>query len=155
MDVSTEIGPVSGEPEPDFIAAFHEALRKDMEQLRGADESRRELLVAMIGREWLEACRRGVGQTVQLFIDLGMDVNYQDPRTGQGALHSAAGSGARESLSAILRSGQCDFLLRDDQGRLASECAYLFGRDTALARLLGNKERKQALAQGIDLTRKP
>ena len=155
MDLGTEIGPVSGDPEPNFIAAFHDALREDMRQLRRAYEQTRELLMPSIGREWIDACRRGVAKTIQLFIDHGMDVNYQDPRTGQGALHAAAGSSARQSVRVILQSGQCDFLLRDQKGRLASECAYLFGRDAALARLLGNKERKQAAAQGVSIARTP
>lgn len=154
MDIQSEIGPVSGDPEPNFIAAFHDALREDMRQLRRADEQTRELLMPSIGREWIEACRRGVAKTIQLFIDHGMDVNYQDPRTGQTALHAAAGSGARQSVLALLGSGQCDFLLRDSAGRLPSECAYLFCADIALARLLGNKERKQAAAQGIQLVRR-
>ena len=155
MDLGTEIGPVSGDPEPNFIAAFHDALREDMRQLRRADEQTRELLMPSIGREWIEACRRGVAKTIQLFIDHGMDVNYLDPRTGESALHTAAGSGARQSVRILLRSGSCDFLVRDRAGRLPSECAYLFGGDVALARLLGNKERKQAAAQGISIARRP
>ena len=55
----------------------------------------------------------------------------------------------------LLDCGLCTLLLRDKGGRLASELAYLFGQDPAAARLLGSKERKQAEAQGIKLTRRP
>jgi len=58
-------------------------------------------------------------------------------------------------LRGLLKTGDCDFLLRDNRGRLPSEMAYLYGEDVAVARLLGNKERKQAKEQGIKLTRRP
>ena len=41
-----------------------------------------------------------------------------------------------------------DFTLRDGQGRLASELAYLYGEDPAMARLLGRLERREAAQTG-------
>jgi hypothetical protein len=57
-------------------------------------------------------------------------------------------------MRVLLAHKDCDFLVRDKQGRLPSEMAYLYGRDPALARLLGNKERKQAAEKRIDLARR-
>lgn len=103
----------------------------------------------------MRACERGSPETLKIFIEAGMDVNYQDPLTGQTALHIASAAQARAVIRVLLIVDRCDFLIRDNKGRLPSELAYLYGRDPALARLLGSKERKQAEAQGIKLTRRP
>ncbi len=155
MDVDTQIGPLSGgAPKPGFISAHYNTLRRELKRVLGGDEQTRREQIGFLGHEWLEACRRGVGATIKIFIDGGMDINYQHPRTGQTALHAAAGSEARQTVRVLLRSEDCNYLLRDSKGRLPSECAYLFGEDVALSRLLGNKERKQAAEQGIELTRR-
>ena len=53
-------------------------------------------------------------------------------------------------MRVILKSGKCDFLIRDGQGRLPSQLAREYGHDDAMARLLLIKEIQQAQAQGID-----
>jgi hypothetical protein len=108
-----------------------------------------------LGREFLKAAERGNAPAIQAFIEEGFPVNYRDPQTGETALHAVAACKARKALRVLLASGRCDFLLRDTQGRLASELAYLYGQDPAAARLLGIKERQQAAARGITLTRRP
>ena len=107
-----------------------------------------------IGKEFLDAAERGDETDLQAFIDEGFPVTWQDPNNGLTALHVVAACQARKALRVLLATDQCDFLLRDNHGRLPSEMAYLHGRDAAVARLLGNKERKQAEAQGIKLTRR-
>jgi ankyrin repeat protein len=156
MDISAELGPLTGgTPEPDFIQAYHRDLRRYIANVLNADQETRAAQMHALGKEWLEACARGNPASIQIFVDSGMDLTYQDAETRQSALHSAAGTGARSTIRLLLNSGRCNYLLRDAKGRLASECAYLFGEDVALARLLGNKERKQAVAEGIALTRRP
>ena len=113
----------------------------------------RNLLI--LGNAFLEAASWGDDWEIRVFIEGGFSVNHQDPHTGSTALHKAAASQARDVIRELLRTGGCDFLIRDNKGRLPSEMAYLYGHDPALARLLGNKERKQAEAKGIKLTRRP
>lgn len=108
-----------------------------------------------LGREFLRAAERGNAPMVAAFIEEGFPAKFQDRLTGETALHISAATGARKVLRVLLGSGLCDFLLRDKGGRLASELAYLFGKDPAAARLLGIKERKQAEDTGITLTRRP
>jgi hypothetical protein len=108
-----------------------------------------------LGREFLKAVERGNAPAVGAYIEEGFPVNYQDRRTEEAALHISAAVKARKVLGVLLDCGLCNFLLRDKGGRLASELAYLFGQDPAAARLLATKERKQAEAQGIKLTRRP
>lgn len=108
-----------------------------------------------IGLEFLRACERGNPETLEIFFEHGMDVNFQDPKTGQTALHVASAAQAHNAIHALLATEQCDFLIRDNKGRLSSEMAYLYGNDPELAELLGNKEREQAEAKGIKLTRRP
>lgn len=115
----------------------------------------RDKMEQALGRTFLKAAEQGDADSLLAFIHEGFPVNYQDPRTGETALHIAAACQARPALRAILKTGECDFLIRDRQGRLSSEMAYVYGEDVAVARLLGNKERKQADAQGIRLTRRP
>jgi len=139
----------------DFIERYHKSLRKRLDTVFSLGKQRREEEMPSIGREFLKAVVRGNPRTVEVFIEEGMNVNYQDPKSGETALHAAAGARARQSVRVLLATGDCNYLLRDRQGRLPSELAYLAGDDPALARLLGNKERKQARAQGIKLTRRP
>ena len=108
-----------------------------------------------LGREFLKAVERGNAPAVGAYIEEGFPPNYQDRQTQETALHISAAVKARKVLRVLLDCGLCNFLLRDKGGRLASELAYLFGQDPAAARLLGTKERKQAEAQGIKLTRRP
>jgi len=108
-----------------------------------------------LGREFLQAAERGNAPMVGAYIEEGFPANFQDRLTLETALHVSAAARARRVLRVLLDCGLCNFLLRDKGGRLASELAYLFGHDPAAARLLGIKERKQAEAQGIKLTRRP
>ncbi|MGA7178906.1 MAG: ankyrin repeat domain-containing protein [Thiobacillaceae bacterium] len=108
-----------------------------------------------LGREFMQAAERDNERTLKRFVDAGFPINYQDPLTGESALHACAGTRAHTVLRYLVGTGKVDYLLRDKGGRLASELAYLFGDDPAAARLLGSKERKQAETQGITLTRRP
>ncbi|MBV9693921.1 MAG: hypothetical protein JO261_09480, partial [Alphaproteobacteria bacterium] len=108
-----------------------------------------------LGREFLKAARRGNPQMLGAFIEEGFPANYQSPQTGQTALHISAATKARMALRILVGCGRCDYLLRDHQGRLASELAYLFGEDRPATRWLRIHERRQAKAQRIKLTRRP
>ena len=144
--------------EPQAVKAMRELRARVgllIERLLAAPEDQREKLTARIGAAFLTAAETGNPIEVGAFIKHGFPVDYQDPQTGQTALHIVAACQARKALRVLLKSKECDFLLRDNQGRLASEMAYLYGRDPAVARLLSIKERKQAEAAGIKLTRRP
>jgi hypothetical protein len=111
--------------------------------------------MAALRPAYYEAIDRGNPRKLEAVLDKGFPVDFKNPATGETALHRLAASGARAAIRAILAREQCNFLIRDNQGRLPSELAYLYGRDPALARLLGNKERKQAHAEGKELVRRP
>ena len=142
-------------PKPAFVEEYRKALRERLSAHFSADEKTRQAGQVYIGREFLHACERGNPETIKIFLDCGIDVNYQNPQTGQTALHASSAARARQAIRVLLASNQCDFLIRDNKGRLPSELAYLYGRDPALARLLGNLERKQAEGNDIKLTRRP
>jgi len=133
----------------------YDKLRELVATLLATDELVRDEMIVQLGDEFHQVAERGNPEKIKIFIEEGFPVNWQHPMTGQTALHVVAACQARKALRALLNSGQCDFLIRDKQGRLASEIAYLNGNDPAVARLLGNKERKQAEAKGIKLTRRP
>jgi hypothetical protein len=105
----------------------------------------------LLGRDFLQAVKRGNPETVLAYLKAGMPVNYQDPKTKQAALHVAAACKAREAIRALASRPDCNFILRDRHGRLPSELAYEFGVDPALARYLTIKEFKQAKAEGCTL----
>jgi hypothetical protein len=101
-----------------------------------------ERALSRLGKDWLDAARCGDAAAVHAYIEEGFPILYRDKRTGENALHVAAGSQARTILRVLLPRWE-GFLVRDRQGRLASELAYLYGEDPAMARLLGSKERKE------------
>lgn len=108
-----------------------------------------------LGEPFMAAAEYGDFAAVMVFLEEGFPVNHQDPATGETALHVAAASRARRVVAALLATERCDVLIRDRQGRLASELAYIDGDDPALARLLRTEERRQAQARGITVTRRP
>lgn len=134
---------------------YYHQLGQRVRQILAAPGDDRKHKVSRLGREFLRAAARGVPSTLAVYLDAGIPVNYQDPQTGETALHAAARTGARRAIRLLLASGECNFLIRDARGRFPSEMANLYGRDPALARLLGIKERKQADRLGIQLTRRP
>lgn len=112
--------------------------------------------------EFLEAHRQGFGEAFLAAAKLGdrraiarlrpiqkYVAQITDPRTGANALHYIASGGARPALRALLKNGEWDYLVRDREGRLASEIADAYGNDPAMARLLSLKEARQAKAQGL------
>ena len=142
-------------PKIGFIKAYHKELRQRIDAVLSADKKTRQKEMPALGGEFLNAIQRGNPATLEIFLDEGMNVNYQDPQTGQTALHVAANAQARAVIRILLATGKCDYLIRDKRGRLPSELAYTVGENPAIARLLGNKERKQAEKQGIKVTRRP
>jgi|GEM_PF-5603437 len=76
----------------------------------------------------------------------GVNVNAQD-KFGMTALHYAAASGFRPCIRLLVNSGQCNYLLQDNRGRLASELAYEWGQDKAVGLLLQKKEVRQAFQE--------
>ena len=108
-----------------------------------------------VGYFLLQAAQRGNPEKLKIFVEEEYPLDYQDPLTGETVLHILAAGRARKALRAVLKSNKIDYLLRDSKGRLASEMAYIYGRDPVVARLLRIKERKQAEAAGIKLTRRP
>jgi ankyrin repeat protein len=104
-----------------------------------------------LGSEFVEAAKECHATKLQLLIDRNAPVNHRDLVDHATALHYVAAYRARPALRVILKSGKCDFLVRDGQGRLPSQLARELGRDAAMARLLLIKEIQQAQAQGIDV----
>ena len=77
-----------------------------------------------------------------------VNVNYQD-EDGMTALHWAAACSARPCLRILVNSAKCSYLLKDKNGRFASELAFEYGRDYAVGRLLMKKEAEQAVKDGV------
>jgi ankyrin repeat protein len=98
----------------------------------------------------LDAAKIGDEQQVQELLNRGAPIDFADPVTGATALHYAAAYAARPVLRVLLRHDRCNFLVRDNRGRLPSQLARQSGRDPAMARLLLIKEIRQAQARGID-----
>jgi ankyrin repeat protein len=118
----------------------------------GADKAEQMLA---LGAAFLRAAERGDAARLRTFLEEGFPVTFRDPETGETAFHIAAACRARDALRVLLQSPDCDFLLRDEQGRLPSEMAYIYGEDPAAARLLARKEKQQARHRNIRLTRRP
>lgn len=92
--------------------------------------------------------RLSAAQLARLLAEPGVNVNVRDNQ-GMTPLHHAAASGARPCIRLLVASGQCDYLIRDNQGRYAFELAIEWARDYAVGRLLAKKQAQQAAAQGV------
>lgn len=92
--------------------------------------------------------KEGRSKELAASVEKGVDVNQQDEE-GMTALHHAAAYGARPCIRILVNSGRCDYLLKDNQGRYASELAFTYAQDYAVGILLVKKEAKQAREQGV------
>ncbi|MNF96982.1 Ankyrin repeats (3 copies) [compost metagenome] len=99
-------------------------------------------------QEFIRNAKAGKVWDVERDIQSGIDVNAQD-KFGMTALHYAAATGFRPCIRLLVNSGRCNYLLKDNKGRLASELAYEWGRDYAVGLLLQKKEVRQENEQDI------
>ena len=99
-----------------------------------------EFLIAQV-----KACNADL---LQGLIDEGADVNYQD-KNGMTVLHHAAARGARPCIRALVNSGQCDYLIKDNENRYSYEIAIEWAKDYAVGRLLAKKQKQQALKEAV------
>lgn len=137
-----------------FWDVMRAAARHDVEPIDPVLAAMCERAMARLGREWLDAARCGDITTMRAYAEEGFPVTYRDKRTGETAMHVAAGSQGRPVLRFLLPVWQ-GFTVRDRQQRLASELAYLYGEDVAMARLLGRKEREEAAQTSSVIRRRP
>ena len=100
------------------------------------------------GHRLIHAVRSLSEREVKGLLMADTDVNVQDG-DGMTALHYAALTGARPCIRLLVKSGQCDYLIQDVQGRYAFELAVEWARDYAVGRLLARKQAQQAAAMGI------
>lgn len=99
-------------------------------------------------QEFILSVKEGKLWRTESAIYFGINVNIQD-KFGMTALHHAAAIGFRAGIRMLVNSGKCNYLIKDNKGRLASELAYEWGRDYAVGLLLQKKEARQAYAQSI------
>jgi hypothetical protein len=137
-----------------FWDVMRAAARHEYEPIDPALAAMCERARARLGRDYLDAARCADIATMRAYIEEGFPATYQDKRTGETAMHVAAGSQGRSVLRFLLPLWE-GFTVRDRQQRLASELAYLYGEDVAMARLLGRKERQEAAQTASIIRRRP
>lgn len=79
--------------------------------------------------------------------EIGTDANIHDD-DGLTPLHYGAALGARPFIRLLVASRKCDYLIRDNQGRYASDIAVWTG-DYAVARLLAKHQLRQACERDV------
>tara|TARA_R110002049_G_scaffold285233_1_gene466049 strand:- start:18735 stop:19373 length:639 start_codon:yes stop_codon:yes gene_type:complete len=79
----------------------------------------------------------------------GIDVNFQDPRTGMTAMHFAA-CGDKAFVQMLDDTGEVDYLIYDKHRRLAYSMASEFSNERELARDILDKTDRQAREAGYE-----
>lgn len=106
------------------------------------------------GQQLVDCARRADAFALDVMLRKGVDVNTCD-HLGMTALHHAAAIGSRACIRLLVNCGKCDYLIRDRQGRYASDLAIEWGRDYVVGRLLSKKQAMQAHRQGVPAWQKP
>lgn len=106
-----------------------------------------------LGLDLLDAAETGNARRLADLMADGFPVNFQHPQTLETALHKAGARSHREVVRALIRSGACDYLIQDSDGRFPHHSAEFFGNDPTIERLLVKKARQQAGRDGVDLFR--
>lgn len=99
-------------------------------------------------KRFILSVKEGTLWRTEFAISSGINVNFQD-KFGMTALHHAAATGFRAAIRILVNSGKCNYLIKDNKGRLASELAYEWGRDYAVGLLLQKKEARQAYQESL------
>ncbi|HKJ74227.1 MAG TPA: ankyrin repeat domain-containing protein [Alphaproteobacteria bacterium] len=107
------------------------------------------------GELLIRAVEHGEAEKVRSLIDEGVDVNFRDEANGATALHYAAALSAQFCLLELIRSGQCDYLVRDKQGLYPSEVAFEIADNLRIGSILAEKEADQAHRTGVQAWPKP
>ena len=96
---------------------------------------------------FLEAVEFGDTARVEKDIAEGViDINYTEPVTGLTALHIAAARNAVAVLRLLVKSGRCDYGIKDAQGRTAANVAVTVGRNPAVGRYLSDLQHGAGVA---------
>jgi len=111
--------------------------------------------IESLGSILLQAAEQGNVRIIKIFLEETSLINYKNPKTGQTVLHLSAAYEGKKVMDVLLESEQVDYLIRDNQGRFASELAFTIADDVVTCERLRIKEREQADTLGIKLTRRP
>lgn len=106
-------------------------------------------------KDVFDVIKRGRADLFEIYSLHGFPANAQCQRTGFTPLHMAATSRAKKVIARLMQKDDIDYLLRDNQGRLASELAFIYGNDPELSESIALKEVAQGDARGIKVTRRP
>ena len=104
-------------------------IRKDKEMLIEIDNSKdQEEQLFSLGMAFLKSARVHTSdfEFFEAYIDAGLDVNFQDPRSEMTALHITAGQNGGEYVQKLINSKRCNYLISDRQFRLPHELATKF-----------------------------
>jgi ankyrin repeat protein len=112
---------------------------------RTDDIATRDNVMSKLDKKLLKAAYKHESDKLQPLINEGASVNAIDPRTGATALHYAAAFNDRASIRILIKQENIDYLIKDKEGRLASEHAFVGGADPVVGKLLVIKEQQQHL----------
>ncbi len=149
-EVSYESGPVV-QGLLDLMQSASEIKQEERDEMDHFTKQGKEKEIFKLGLEFLQAAHDGRVDRVKELIDAEFPVDFQHPQRLTTALHEAASQSHSDVVRVLANSGACDYLLPDFRGRLAYNCAELFGRDPEIERLLLEKTKEQAQDDGVDL----
>ncbi|HNP51839.1 MAG TPA: hypothetical protein PKJ85_08600 [Nitrosomonas nitrosa] len=118
----------------------------------------REQKLLDLGLIFLDAASIGDVAFGKAYIEAGLPVNFQHPKTGRTALHSTCiyrvnnvedFAGQCEFANMLLDTDDYKLLLPDNSGRLAYEMVYCHGYDFDLADRVKQKTLEQAAEEGV------
>ncbi len=109
------------------------------------DDERRIFEICM---QFLHTADQADAARFHAFLDLGVPVNFQHPRSLETALHITCSRNTANRLTEqLLRHRETDFMLRDHLGRRAWNNAVFFGLESTLAQQVLDATLQQAIAE--------
>lgn len=101
-------------------------------------------------QKFLNAAANGHYWEVEEYMNAGIDVNHEHPKTKVRAIHAVASHNAVPALKELMKSNDLEYLAVDSKGHLPSYYAWVTSDNPVLGTFLQKKEIEEAKIKGID-----
>jgi hypothetical protein len=116
-----------------------------------SEPDEKERRVFELGMAFLQATATADLDQMRELKEAGVPVNFQHPTTKQTALHIATACASKGIVEFLVDTGECDYLIPDNLGKIPWENTYFFRSNPEIEQLVLEGTKAQAARESVDL----